>query len=564
MKKILLTAILLIGTLTVFAQSARRHDYDPATRGVFNVLDYGADPTGATESTTSIQAALNACDSGTVYIPQGYYLTGTLIIPNDNVTIKGAGKYLTTLQLKDDADMGSACGNLINVLGKHNFEISDIALDGNKLNQTKIDTRDGVPNATSSGIFARDTVAYQGTNNFYVHDCYIYDFAKTGIIWSGNDDTEAQISHNAVIINCQFIDNGWSGFEFYGYTENGTVQDCFFDGNAAGSFYGNNCKFVGNVVYEIWNANHWISSYPYALTLEGGTLQKNIEIKNCVFMAKEMGSAIYSLNGADSTTIENVKISGSNTQDCVGILMLHDIATIINNVTIYFPHSKAEIGIWMNGSVNATLTNIQILDAEYGIYFSDNANNNNVLNNDIRCEVRAVSIASGCTYNVVANNILYSEDNSGDHTELYDLGTLNVHLNNYSTSDDAMLSNYATSNIGVTATSNGLTTGLILRGSQNITVTSASANNICSLPTTDATTIGQVITGQVGANGFELRVIAAQATTVYINGVTTNVEAAIPANSSFEIRCVDATHWILKAWTALGAEITAIVPDAFE
>ena len=47
----------------------------------------------------------------------------------------------------------------------------------------------------------------------------------------------------------------------------------------------------------------------------------------------------------------------------------------------------------------------------------------------------------------------------------------------------------------------------------------------------------------------------------YINNVTTNVEAAIPASSTFKVECIDATHWILKAWTNLGAEIAAIVPN---
>jgi hypothetical protein len=117
-------------------------------------------------------------------------------------------------------------------------------------------------------------------------------------------------------------------------------------------------------------------------------------------------------------------------------------------------------------------------------------------------------------------------------------------------------------NKAIVATSDGLTTGLLAKGDKNITVSSASANNIVCLPTTAAADIGTVITGQVGANGFELRPIAAQAASVYINNVTTNVEAAIAANTSFEIRCIDATHWILKCWNALGETLTAIIPDA--
>ena len=112
------------------------------------------------------------------------------------------------------------------------------------------------------------------------------------------------------------------------------------------------------------------------------------------------------------------------------------------------------------------------------------------------------------------------------------------------------------------ATAAGLTTGAIALTSRNIKVTSPSADSVCCLPTMGATTVGWTVSGWVGANGFELRPIAAQAATVYINGVTTNVEAAIPAQSEFLIKCTDATHVTLKVWDAQGQLRATIVPDA--
>ena len=112
------------------------------------------------------------------------------------------------------------------------------------------------------------------------------------------------------------------------------------------------------------------------------------------------------------------------------------------------------------------------------------------------------------------------------------------------------------------ATAAGLTTGAILFSSRNIKVTSPSADSVCCLPTMGATTVGWTLNGWVGANGFELRPIAAQAATVYINGVTGNVEAAIPAQSEFLVRCTDATHVTLTVWDANGNLRTTIVPDA--
>jgi hypothetical protein len=111
----------------------------------------------------------------------------------------------------------------------------------------------------------------------------------------------------------------------------------------------------------------------------------------------------------------------------------------------------------------------------------------------------------------------------------------------------------------VTATADGLTTGLIDDDTVFVVITSASANNIATLPASD---VGRKIRGWVGANGCELRTPAASGATINnVDSDGTN-EAAIPATTYFELDCVAADTWILRAWTELGAPITAIVPDA--
>jgi hypothetical protein len=55
-----------------------------------NILDYGADPTGSADSTTAIQAALNA--SSNVYIPSGTYkTTAALVITGNSKFVWGDG-----------------------------------------------------------------------------------------------------------------------------------------------------------------------------------------------------------------------------------------------------------------------------------------------------------------------------------------------------------------------------------------------------------------------------------------------------------------------------------------
>ena len=52
-----------------------------ALKKIYNVLDYGADPTGVADSTSAFQSAIAAAKSaaGTVYVPMGtYIITDTL------------------------------------------------------------------------------------------------------------------------------------------------------------------------------------------------------------------------------------------------------------------------------------------------------------------------------------------------------------------------------------------------------------------------------------------------------------------------------------------------------
>lgn len=116
--------------------------------------------------------------------------------------------------------------------------------------------------------------------------------------------------------------------------------------------------------------------------------------------------------------------------------------------------------------------------------------------------------------------------------------------------------------VSALATADGLTTGALTGSDQYISVTSTDANHIISLPISTAIPVGTTIKGYVGANGFELRVDPSEAATATINGVTTDVEAAIPATTFFTITLVATRKWILEALNSTGDMLGAIVPDA--
>jgi len=100
---------------------------------LFNVVFYGADPTGATDSSAAIQAAINAAAAaggGIVYFPRGIYLIGTTLSwTADNITLKGQGMDVTLI--RDHSSLGA--NRLIFLQGStgdriENTNIEDITL----------------------------------------------------------------------------------------------------------------------------------------------------------------------------------------------------------------------------------------------------------------------------------------------------------------------------------------------------------------------------------------------------------------------------------------------------
>lgn len=115
----------------------------------------------------------------------------------------------------------------------------------------------------------------------------------------------------------------------------------------------------------------------------------------------------------------------------------------------------------------------------------------------------------------------------------------------------------------LTATGDGLTTGLIPAGADAVTVAAVTtdANDIITLPAIASVPLGKSITIVVGATGCELRTPATSGTT--INNVDSDgtQEAALVATNHYICTKTTATGWVLRGFTNLGADVAAIVPD---
>jgi hypothetical protein len=104
--------------------------------------------------------------------------------------------------------------------------------------------------------------------------------------------------------------------------------------------------------------------------------------------------------------------------------------------------------------------------------------------------------------------------------------------------------------VAVTATADGLTTGIIPAGTSWATVTSANADHIVTLP---APVVGNVIRLKNGATGYELR--SSTPASIAINGGTgASAESAVIANQLLEARCTSATTWVISNYHTDGTE----------
>lgn len=166
---------------------------------------------------------------------------------------------------------------------------------------------------------------------------------------------------------------------------------------------------------------------------------------------------------------------------------------------------------------------------------------------------RHLILARGASLYLSTNSDIYSGD-----TKIFDaatgafIGAITASAGSIGTTeiaDGAITPAKSAQLESVTTTADGLTTGLISATARHVTVTSASASNIATLP---ASVVGKEISGFVGSNGFRLQTTAAS--NITINGVDSDGTSyfTVAANTYFVARCVSATAWLVYTMDTSG------------
>lgn len=225
---------MLAGENTATAAQRRTWKQDVRLDHVFDVRDYGADPTGVSDSTTAFEAARDAAiaaGGGTVSIPTGDYIVDNLEIDDtcSGINFKGFGGVNNTYtgsRLLTPADATSADYIFkFSSPSAFNVHFMDMVLTSQNGARVIYDIGTGTKTIRCDIMAGGDEAYYQDSGSDSadaggIYDCRFYSAGAT-----------IEISGNFTIQGCYFNGNG----SYHGVTANMfqslTIRNCNFETN---------------------------------------------------------------------------------------------------------------------------------------------------------------------------------------------------------------------------------------------------------------------------------------------------------------------------------------------
>lgn len=215
--------------------------------GTYSVLAFGADPTGATDSTAAIQEAIDAAAASggaIVYIPPGTYsVTGITLA--SRVSVVGAGMGVTIIDLAASSDAPVLFGTSVTDL-----VVRDLSVYGNKSAQTAgtsgargvyfLDEcervnleRVEVVGALDHGIFfSGGGASYKCGRGGAVHGCRVYNCGTAAHSAAGGAGGTGILPGYATCSQCHSGGNQLNGYK----GGQGQFAQCIAEDNVGGGF----------------------------------------------------------------------------------------------------------------------------------------------------------------------------------------------------------------------------------------------------------------------------------------------------------------------------------------
>ncbi|MBR2510371.1 MAG: hypothetical protein IKB71_11600 [Lentisphaeria bacterium] len=269
---------------------------------MFNIIDYGAVGDGITKDTAAIQRAIDECavQGGTVIVPPGVYLTGSIYLKsNVELHIQKGATLLGSPDLndynEDDAypqnysckPEGWSAKHLILAIEVENVALTGLGtIDGNarsffdtkEVYRGKIGWRDGLINAKDYDNCGRpgQEIVFIESRNIKIKDLHFFDMCcwncflhgcenaqitglriENNISYANTDGLDIDCCRNVTVSNC-IIRTGDDAIAIRGYCsrlkdqskicENITITNCVFYVSADGMRIGVGSGTIRNVV----------------------------------------------------------------------------------------------------------------------------------------------------------------------------------------------------------------------------------------------------------------------------------------------------------------------------
>ena len=356
--------------------SLTKVSYSMISGAPFNVLDYGADSTGVSNSTTAIQAAITAAAvaGGAVYLPSGIYLMSSGVTVPSSVSIYGDG-YTSELR----RNTAVAAFDMITIQnGAAHIGLYDFFING----VTKLDNGTAANRYCGIRVWAN---AGARPNDIEMMGLHIDKTTSAEIQAEGNRAAILlEDCYDVRIDRCKFYDNRATAILItvaYGGTAINTeriqIEQCYAVGEVApfdSSFPNGFGSFIsGNSHQDVLVSGCYVDGFGFSnISMNGprSTVQNCIS-KNSDFAGINLGHSTTGENCDDSVVDGN--ITTNNTYS--GIIITASKNIVVSNNTSYDDGNTASwpaLRVLHDGTydpsetTNITIIGNQFLNATYG------------------------------------------------------------------------------------------------------------------------------------------------------------------------------------------------------
>lgn len=381
-----------------------------------NVVDYGADPTGTSDSTAAIQAAIDA-GSNVIVFPAGTYLTTAVINVNSNQTLLGHQATITAA----DGDFHDC----FSVVSKDN-----VTFEGLRILATDGD------DAFDIAIFIQDCTNVT-VNNCYIHNIGIDDAGEAGgfgVYCRASDNTVTPVYGTVGNFNIRVTNNTITKIKGYGTGRGDAVymrstQGSIISQNKLGETrrmtiavtdFSNDIRISDNYIYDCYIAG--IDFEPNQIpTVTGESYISNNVIRNfAIKPAGFVGSQFQGIDirgGVDRMVVDGNIIIAENSQSDYCIKMQNSAGDTVISNNILSCLSNASEGMRLfsgSGAINLNITGNEIIDFTSSGVFASDAElvtiNNNIIKTSSSSAGTGIRVGGGTTQSIISANLLELDD----------------------------------------------------------------------------------------------------------------------------------------------------------